>query len=139
MDSIYDKLGGEVVLSKLVKDFYNNMDTFEEAQGIRKMHAKNLRISEKKLFMFLSGFFGGPNLYIEEYGHPRLRQRHMPFSIGASEAEQWVFCMKQAIADNVPDDKLANELVQYFIRTAEHMRNNEDTSIPDNLKINVSN
>ena len=61
-----------------------------EAAGIRAMHPEDLQGSRDKLFMFLSGWLGGPDLFVEKFGHPRLRGRHMPFAIGTSERDQWV-------------------------------------------------
>ncbi|PAY15314.1 globin, partial [Rhodopirellula sp. SM50] len=79
--------------------------------------------SRNKLFKFLSGFFGGPSLYIEEYGHPRLRARHLPFPIGESERDQWLLCMNRAIDELVDDPLLVSQLKMTFFRTADHMRN----------------
>ncbi|WP_198265673.1 group II truncated hemoglobin [sulfur-oxidizing endosymbiont of Gigantopelta aegis] len=93
----YDALGGEQPLRELVDRFYDQMDTLPETNTIRQMHAKSLKASREKLFLFLSGWLGGPDLYIEKYGHPRLRRRHMPFTIGQSESDQWLLCMKNAL------------------------------------------
>ena len=54
------------------------------------MHGANLDQAKEKLFKFLSGWLGGPDLFIQEYGHPRLRMRHFPFEIGIEERDQWV-------------------------------------------------
>src|SRR5215204_3170834 len=80
--SLYEMLGGETGLRSLVNRFYDLMDSSPEAEKIRAFHAKSLNQSREKLFMFLSGWSGGPQLYIERFGHPRLRMRHMPFAIG---------------------------------------------------------
>lgn len=84
--TFYDLLGGEnggtEKIRQLVDTFYNIMESYPKAAGIRAMHPTDLAIVREKLFMFLTGWTGGPQLYIERYGHPRLRQRHMPFSIG---------------------------------------------------------
>ena len=74
--SLYDQLGGEDGLRSIVERFYGVMDELPETAGIRKMHPADLSASAEKLFMFLSGFFGGPQLYINTFGHPRLRARH---------------------------------------------------------------
>ena len=119
----YELLGGEEVLKELVRQFYHNMDQFSEAAPIRQMHPADLATSESKLFKFLSGWLGGPNLYIEEFGHPRLRMRHLPFAIGESERDQWLLCMQQALNDTVPDDNLRQWLYQALAQTASHMIN----------------
>ena len=119
----YELLGGEEGVRRLVDRFYDLMDALPEADGIRQMHAKSLKISRRKLFMFMSGWLGGPSLYIEEYGHPRLRARHMPFAIGESEADQWMRCMRQALAENVEQEGLREFLDERLTHVANHMRN----------------
>ncbi len=121
--SIYTALGGEQRLSELVNCFYDHMETLVETQSIREMHAKSLKVSRKKLFMFLSGWLGGPDLYIEKYGHPMLRRRHMPFSIGAKESQQWLLCMQKAMDELSIDGDLRITLDRSFHQTAVHMHN----------------
>ena len=119
----YELLGGEKALKRLVARFYELMDELPEAYDIRKLHPKDLSTSENKLFMFLSGWLGGPSLYIEKYGHPRLRRRHMPFAIGEKESKQWMLCMTQALNEQVADEKLRNFLITQLTQTANHMIN----------------
>ncbi len=119
----YELIGGESAVRALVDRFYDYMDRLPEAQAIRALHARSLRASRDKLFLFLSGWLGGPDLYVERYGHPRLRQRHLPFPIGRSERDQWMGCMQRALADmDMPAD-FHDQLVAAFFRTADHMRN----------------
>jgi len=118
----YEALGGEVAVRALVDRFYDRMDSLAEARPIREMHPPNMAMSREKLFLFLSGWLGGPSLYIKRFGHPRLRARHMPFAIGDAEAEQWMACMDHALAD-VPNAELRTFLSDAFRRTALHMRN----------------
>ena len=119
----YDLLGGEIVLRKLVKRFYDYMDILPESREIRKMHAESLKQAEEKLFMFLSGWLGGPNLYWETYGHPMLRMRHLPFAIGVPQRNQWMLCMRRALEDCVEDGPLRERLLDAFGKTADHMIN----------------
>jgi hemoglobin len=121
--STYDRLGGEEGLRNLVDRFYDLMDQLPEAKTVRNLHAEDLTSSRDKLFKFLSGFFGGPNLFVQQYGHPMLRKRHLPFRIGEDERDQWLLCMSQAIEDQITDPKLAMQLRVNFARTADHMRN----------------
>ena len=123
----YELLGGETVLRQITKRFYEVMETMPEAQGIRKMHPENLRGSEEKLFMHLSGWLGGPPLFEERYGHPRLRMRHFPFHIGKSERDQWMLCMVKAFEDVGVQEPLRSELLHSLLRVADHMRNQEET------------
>jgi hemoglobin len=99
------------------------MDELPEAAGIRALHGRDLADAEDKLFKFLSGWLGGPNLYWEAFGHPRLRMRHLPFSIGASERDQWLACMGRALEDTVSDPELRASLYAAFGQTAQHMIN----------------
>lgn len=131
----YQRIGGEDQVRRLVDRFYDHMDSLEEAREIRSLHAKSLRVSRDKLFMFLSGWLGGPNLYIEQYGHPRLRGRHLPFSIGLKERDQWMFCMKKALDAIVNEDKLKEELESALWRTADHMRNQAEHEDDQRLSV----
>lgn len=119
----YDLLGGEKVLRQLVHRFYEIMDTAEEFRILRAMHAENLAEAEEKLFMFLSGWLGGPNLFMEKHGHPRLKARHMPFKIGREERNQWVLCMVHAFDDLKIAEPLRSELLHSLLNLADHMRN----------------
>lgn len=119
----YDRIGGADTVRALVQRFYQLMDELPEAYGIRKLHPKDLRGSEEKLFLFLSGWLGGPQLYVEQYGHPMLRRRHFPFPIGESERDQWLSCMQMALEEKVHDAVLRAELYAAFAKLADHMRN----------------
>ena len=122
----YDRIGGEATIRALVERFYELMDTLPEAQPIRQMHAKSLRVSKEKLFMFLSGWLGGPQLYMEKYGHPRLRQRHVSFPVDSAARDQWMHCMVQAMEDVGIEEGLRKELEAAFFKTADFMRNQAD-------------
>ena len=99
------------------------MDTLPEAKGIRALHPADLAGSRDKLFMFLSGWLGGPPLYINAYGHPRLRARHLPFPIGEAERDAWLLCMERALAETEMEELLRMHLLQSLRKTADHMRN----------------
>jgi hemoglobin len=121
--SHYERIGGAENVRALVHRFYQLMDELPEAYGIRKLHPAGLQGSEEKLFKFLSGWMGGPQLYVQEYGHPMLRQRHFPFPIGKAERDQWLLCMNQALQEIVQDSQLRSELSASFAKVADHMRN----------------
>ncbi|MCP4809176.1 MAG: group II truncated hemoglobin [Proteobacteria bacterium] len=121
--SAFEFLGGEAGLRELVDTFYRYMDTLPEAQAIRRMHPKDLTESADKLWMFLVGRFGGPNLYVEKHGHARLRGRHMPFAIGEDAADAWMICMDRALEDHVPAGVERDELSAFFRMVCNRMRN----------------
>lgn len=119
----YEVLGGEAAVRQLVARFYELMNTLPEARGIRKMHAADLGGAADKLFKFLSGWLGGPDLFMEEFGHPRLRARHFPFPIGVAERDQWMLCMDKALDEMPMDDGLREGLRQALGQVASHMVN----------------
>lgn len=123
--SPYEALGGEAGIRRLVKRFYEIMDELPEAYGIRKLHPEDLSGSEEKLFMYLSGYLGGPQLFVEKFGHPMLRARHMPFAIGKDEAEQWMLCMRTAMEECVAHDGLRINMDKALNDLAHHMRNKD--------------
>jgi len=122
-DTHYQRIGGAEKVRALVMRFYQIMDELPETHGLRKMHAPQLQNAEDKLFKYLSGWLGGPQLFVEEYGHPMLRARHLPFTIGDAERDQWLLCMNRALDEVVTDVALRKELSAAFVKVADHMRN----------------
>ena len=123
MSTPYDAIGGEQTLLRLVERFYFYMDTVPEAQGVRDLHHNGLTSAKDKLFKFLSGWLGGPNLFIEEFGHPMLRARHLPFLIGEAERDQWMLCMNKALADVAMDSQLKINFQNALQQLSTHMIN----------------
>lgn len=123
MNTPYNTIGGEQALLQLVDRFYFYMDTLPEAQGIRALHQDNLASAKDKLFKFLSGWLGGPNLFIEEFGHPILRARHLPFVIGEAERDQWLLCMDKALSEVFVDPQLKINIQNALQQLATHMIN----------------
>jgi hemoglobin len=124
--TIFEQIGGEEKVRRLVDRFYDLMDSRSEAAGIRALHPEDLTNSREKLFMFLVGWMGGPPLYITRYGHPRLRARHLPFPIGASERDQWLWCMNKALEETVDNALLRQQLSYSWSQLADFMRNKEE-------------
>lgn len=118
----YQRIGGEEGVRRLVDRFY---DLMEDREIIRKLHPEDLSESREKLFLFLSGWLGGPQLYVEKHGHPMLRRRHLPFPIGVEERDAWMACMKQAMLDVGLDKLLFEQLLMSFSQTADFMRNKD--------------
>lgn len=121
----YDQIGGEATVGKLCDRFYALMESVPQFTELRAMHPQDLQGSRDKLFMFLSGWFGGPDLFVEKFGHPRLRGRHMPFAIGIRERDQWVACMVLAMEEVGIDPAIRAKLLENFFNTADLMRNKE--------------
>lgn len=126
--TVYARLGGEPAVRSLVHRFYQLMDELPEAYPVRRLHPASLAGSEDSLFKYLSGWFGGPPLYIQERGHPRLRMRHLPFPIGPVERDAWMLCMRQALSEQVGDEELRDIIEHAFSDLAQHMIN---THSPD--------
>ena len=127
--TVYDMIGGADKLREMVDRFYDLMDIEPEFALIRALHPAALDGSRDKTYWFLSGWSGGPNLYIERFGHPFLRARHLPFAIGIAERDQWLRCMAWAMQDVGLDEALRTRLMQAFFQTA-HWMMNKDTSLP---------
>lgn len=126
----YELIGGEATVRALVKRFYALMDSLPEVSTLRAIHAPDLSDAEEKLYLFLSGWLGGPNLYVDRFGPPFLRARHLPFSIGVAERDQWMHCMRQALAEHVADEALRAKLLTAFSSLADHMRNRAESPNP---------
>ncbi|PUE39744.1 group II truncated hemoglobin [Limnohabitans sp. Bal53] len=123
MTTPYDALGGAQAVRTLVDRFYTLMDEWPETDALRQLHPQDLSGAQQSLFDFLSGWLGGPALYTEKNGHPRLRMRHMPYAIGLAERDQWMMCMRQALTEQVSDSVLRTALIQAFEQMASHMVN----------------
>jgi hemoglobin len=119
----YELLGGDTPLRALVDRFYDLMDIEPAYVDLRQVHGPTLDDARNKLHWFLSGWLGGPDLYISQFGHPRLRARHMPFAIGIKERDQWLACMSQAMTEVGVDADLVPRLQHAFFQTADWMRN----------------
>jgi hemoglobin len=119
----FDWVGGEGAVRALVDRFYDLMDLEPGYAQLRAVHPPSLDSARDKLFWFLCGWLGGPDHYQSRFGHPRLRARHMPFRIGIVERDQWMACMRQAMAEVALDPVLQERLGASFMNTADWMRN----------------
>ena len=120
-DTPYEELGGEARLRALCEAFYDRIEA--ESPVLRAMLPRDTSTSRQKLFEFLSGWLGGPQLYVEKRGHPRLRMRHLPFVIGEAEADEWVRCMEAAMDDVAVTGELRRFLTSRLHLSAHHLRN----------------
>jgi len=119
----FDWIGGERAVNALVERFYDLMELEPAYRELRASHGASLDEARQKLAWFLTGWLGGPQHYIERFGHPRLKMRHMPFKIGIVERDQWLACMDQAMAETGVPEALRQRLQQSFFQTADWMRN----------------
>ena len=122
-DIPFELLGGEPAVRQLVDRFYDLMDLEPAYAGLRALHPQTLEGSRDKLHWFLCGWLGGPQLYVEKFGHPRLRARHLPYAIGIAERDQWLACMNQAMHELGLDASMSARLAESFFGTADWMRN----------------
>ncbi len=123
--TLFDILGGEPGIRALVDRFYDIMDVDEDLALLRSTHAASLDQARDKLFWYLCGYFGGPQHYVERFGHPRLRARHLPFSIGVPERDQWLLCMGRAMQDLGYPQARIDKLLEIFFGVADWMRNRD--------------
>lgn len=121
----YEALGGAPGVQRLVHRFYELMDELPEAYAVRQMHPESLKGSAESLFEFLSGWFGGPSLYIAKKGHPRLRMRHAPYAVGPMVRDEWMLCMTQALTEQVTNQVLRASLIEIFSQMASHLINTD--------------
>ena len=128
--SPFEMIGGETAVRTLVDRFYDLMDSEPGARGIRAMHPQSLEGSREKLRLFLTGWLGGPPVYVERFGPPMLRARHLPFPIGVSERDAWLHCMNRALEDQEMSGELREFLRDRFTAMADHMRNQVETASP---------
>ncbi|KPF49570.1 hypothetical protein IP87_19490 [beta proteobacterium AAP121] len=119
----YERVGGEPGVRALVDRFYDLMDLEPHYAELRAIHPATLDGSRDKLHWFLCGWLGGPDLYIQRYGHPRLRARHLPYRITVLERDQWMACMIQAMQERELEAALAQRLAEAFFGTADWMVN----------------
>ena len=124
----YELIGGDAGIRRLVDRFYDLMDTAPEAATIRRLHATSLKASREKLHLFLTGWTGGPPVYVERHGHPRLRARHLPFRISSRERDEWMWCMDHALAEHEMPSEVRAHLRERLQQLADHMRNHPDES-----------
>jgi hemoglobin len=121
----FSRIGGQAAIDALVDAFYHRMDTLPEARAIRDMHARELGAVKKILKNYLGEWMGGPAVYSQERGHPRLRMRHMPFRIGEADRDAWMLCMTGALEEVVEDASLRAQLQQSFFKLADWVRNDD--------------
>lgn len=124
MQTPYDILGEEGV-RRLAHTFYQCMDELPEAADIRRMHSKELSSVSQKLFEYLSGWLGGPQLYVEKYGTVCMTTPHKPYAIGPQERDQWLLCMDHALERIGASEELKAMLKEPMFEVADMIRNRD--------------
>jgi hemoglobin len=119
----FERIGGQPAVDRIIDSFYDRMDTLPEARLIRILHPEDLSATRVVLKQYLAEWLGGPPAYTQERGHPRLRARHLPFSIGDEERDAWMFCMRGAMEDVVTDEAARESILEKLSQVAAWMRN----------------
>jgi hemoglobin len=122
--SLFEDLGGEEAIGRLVDAFYRHMETDPTVLPLLAVHP-DLPRARERLFEFLVGWTGGPPLYVQKHGHPRLRARHLHVAIDESMAMMWLYCMEHALRETVASEALREVLRGNLSALAHHMRNQE--------------
>ncbi|MET3855768.1 group II truncated hemoglobin [Rhizobium sp. OAE497] len=123
--TLYQAIGGDDTVKALSHRFYELMDTLPEARHVRAVHPPSLTGSEEKFYEYLTGYLGGPPLYTDKRGHPRLRSRHFVAEIGPVERDEWLLCFRQAMDETIANPKLREIIWPPIERLAFHMQNKE--------------
>lgn len=125
----YERMGGAATFHAIVKRFYENV---QKTPDLHAMYPEeDLGPAEERLRMFLEQYWGGPTTYSEQRGHPRLRMRHMPFTVTPTQRDNWLECMHDAVGSVEMDKQARDELWNYLVRAADSMVNafeGEDTT-----------
>jgi hemoglobin len=123
--SAFEVLGGADAIGRIVDIFYQRLDSLPEAATVRAMYPPDLTHSRRVLKSYLTEWLGGPQLYSTERGHPRLRARHLPFSIGVPERDAWMLCMSGALEEVVTSTAVRKVLLEHIAAVANWMRNRD--------------
>ncbi|MFD2169715.1 globin [Tumebacillus lipolyticus] len=122
--SVYELIGGGETIRRLVDAFYRRVG---EHPGLKPLFPADLTETADKQYLFLTQFFGGPPLYSQQYGHPMLRARHLPFPITPERAKEWLGCMREAMDEIGLSGPIADHMYERFIQTAHHMVNKAES------------
>ncbi|APG85402.1 globin family protein [Sinorhizobium americanum] len=123
--TLYEAIGGDAAVRALTRRFYALMDSLPEAARCRAVHPPDLSGSEEKFYEYLTGWLGGPPIYVEKRGHPMLRRRHFVAEIGPAERDEWLLCFTRALEETVPHPQLRDIILEPITRLAHHMQNKE--------------
>ena len=121
--TLYEAVGGTPFFTALVDRFYERVELDEL---LRPMYPNDLTGAKERLTLFLVQYWGGPTTYSDERGHPRLRMRHNPFAVDTAARDAWLQAMIGALEAEPPAEPMRSAMIEYFVRSAEFMRNTPD-------------
>ena len=120
-------LGEEQGIKKLVNDFYTQMENDPKARECLLVHeldeGRVTQEAKDKLFYFLSGWLGGPNLFVQKFGHPMMRKRHLHVKITEVEKKQWLYCMQHALDKTKLKKSQKQQMLNSFTALAMRIQN----------------
>ena len=125
--TLFFRVGGMPFFERLVDAFYAGVASDEVLLPLYP-EQPDLTGARHRLTLFLAQYWGGPTTYSDERGHPKLRMRHFPYPVGPLQRDRWLHHMGAAVERVCDDPSIADELMNYFVRAAEHLRN--DTGLP---------
>ncbi len=128
--SLFDEVGGESALRRLVSAYLAALETRPDARALRALYPKSLAVYSERMTEYLTGWLGGPPVYLQKHGMPMLRERHVSLPIGSRERDMWMNCMRDAIEQTVAEPLLRERLEAAFWRLADAMRNRDDGATP---------
>ena len=119
--NFYEAVGGEETFRRIVGRFYAEV---AKDEVLRPLYPEqDLGPAEERLRLFLIQYWGGPHTYSDQRGHPRLRMRHVPFTIGPIERDAWLRCMRIAVDEERLPDPLRQQLWEYLEMAANSLLN----------------
>ena len=123
--SLYDEIGGDEGVQHLVETFYNIVETDESAKKLHILHLRGSGIanSKKEQHLFMSGFLGGPKLYLEKHGHANLKNMHAHVVVDESSKDIWLNCMEKAMDEIALPEDTQEKLMRIFTPVAERLVN----------------
>jgi hemoglobin len=126
LQTVYEAIGGEKALRQLVNIFYDNV---ANNSTLRPLFPDDFTEVREQQYWFLTQFFGGPPLYLQNRGQPKLRMRHMAFRITPTHAKAWLECMHDALTRTIESESLRNFMFERLTLTAYHMVNSPDDPV----------
>ncbi len=123
--SLYERIGRTVGVRRLVRRFFDLMDTLPEAAPCRAVFPADLEDSRQKFFEFMNGWLGGPKLYLKRRGAPKLRRRHFLVNIGSAQRDAWLLCFRRAAEETIPDRAALDMLMPQVESIAYYLQNRD--------------